>query len=184
VWKFCRPLSAVLIALIHVVSACVADPSRTSPSPAPDPALGWDLGQRAPDVDLPDQRGETVHLSDFAGDVVMVALSACWCAPCRDLARESERLAARFADQGFVPVTVLLEDVSGLPVAVDEAAGWAAELGVTEPVLADRDQRTRPALAAGFPTVVLLDRERVVVGVTDAADPDALAALVESEPNR
>jgi thiol-disulfide isomerase/thioredoxin len=112
--------------------------------------------------------------------VVLLSFGAMWCGPCRDLAREAELLAEEYGDRGFVHVTVLLEDASGLPVSVQDAAEFASTLGVHGPILADPDRLSSDALTGAFPMVLLLDRSLTVACEVDTSS-QALASLIESE---
>jgi thiol-disulfide isomerase/thioredoxin len=160
-------------------------PENRWPCTAPPEDLqgeGWDLGQVIPELRLPDQHGEEVSLWQWWDRVVLLSVGAMWCAPCRELAGEAEQLALRYGDQGFVHVTVLLEDGSGLPVSVDDAAAFAAALGVHGPVLADPDGLAGEAVTGSFPRLLLLDRSLSVAAAPDGADSlQALASLIESE---
>ena len=48
-------------------------------SVAPDPTL---IGSVAPEFELTDQDGQTVRLSDYAGNLVFLNFWATWCEPC------------------------------------------------------------------------------------------------------
>jgi peroxiredoxin len=166
--------------MICFLAGCITESDRTQ-MVTPGDADFWEVGHPAPDLELPDQHGVLVSLERYRGRVVLLALSACWCAPCWDLAHDVEALAARFGDRDFAHLTVLLEDPSGLSVDPADAAAWARWVGATGPVLADADRRTERALAGGFPTVLILDRELTLVAVTDAVDPATLVDLLEAE---
>src|SRR5690625_5188421 len=48
-----------------------------------DPVVGLEKGNLAPDFELETIEGETVKLSDYRGEKVMLNFWATWCPPCR-----------------------------------------------------------------------------------------------------
>lgn len=166
------PVSAIVVACAAPVPTDVARPSFDG---------GWSAGDVVPDVILRDQFGDDVHLWQFAGDVVLLDISAMWCAPCREAVDVGEAIADDCDGQDFSFVTVLVEDASGGRVAATDAAEWADTLGATGPVLADEDRETAAAVHGSFPTFLVLDRDLTVTAVTPDPSLANLSTLVASE---
>jgi peroxiredoxin len=70
-------------------------------------------GPRAPDFTLTRLNGESFHLSEHRGEVVVLNVWATWCAPCRDEIPGFVQLQREFRDRGvqFVGLSV---DESGM----------------------------------------------------------------------
>ena len=63
----------------------------------------------APDVQLETLDGDTVRLSDYRGQVVVLNFWATWCPPCRREIPDLMRLQDRFGDRGLRVVGVSLD---------------------------------------------------------------------------
>jgi len=73
--------------------------------------------QPAPDFELIDTTGNTVRLSDFKGQVIVLKLATTWCPTCKQQTEEIEA-AAEFLNAGnVVVVDVFLQDTQEM---VDE----------------------------------------------------------------
>ena len=193
-----RPATAA--AMLILLAACAGPgplptPGATTPPPgpwiapdnawsssAPPPGLvgeGFAVGQVVPDVRLRDQHGDVVSLWQFHGDVVLLTISAVWCLPCRDLARDAEAVVADYDD--VVLVTVLEEDAGGLRPEVSDAAGWAEAYGEGSPVLVDPERLLAPAVSGEFPVVLGLGRDLVVSRALGGGTAADLRVLIEAE---
>jgi peroxiredoxin len=112
----------------------------------------------APDFTLPRLDGTELHLADTRGQVVLVNFWATWCPPCRGEMPGLEALWQRYREQGLAVVGVS-EDTGRL--------AWiernVAELGVTFPVLLDREgQVGRRYRVTGLPASVLIGRDGTI----------------------
>jgi peroxiredoxin len=59
------------------------------------------IGQAAPEISLPDAKGNTVNLSSFKGKVVLIDFWASWCRPCRAANPGVVKLYKKYKDKGF-----------------------------------------------------------------------------------
>ncbi len=67
------------------------------------------VGDKAPDFSITDLNGDTVSLSDFKGEYILLDFWASWCVPCR---KENPNLLAifnDFSDKGFKVVGISLD---------------------------------------------------------------------------
>lgn len=81
----------------------------------------------APDFTLTTFDGQTISLSDYRGQVVVVNFWASWCPPCREEAPVLERVWRRYRDQGVVFIGVDYIDTE------PEALAYIAEFDITYP---------------------------------------------------
>jgi len=156
-------------------------PSLAEPPAEPQPAV--ELGRYAPDFTLTDLNGETVRLSDWRGKTVLLNFWASWCAPCRQEMPLLQATYTAYADDGLVVLAVNMGEEKR------RVEGFAADLAVTFPVLADEETTVGTLYRVrGAPTTYFIDRDGVVrqryVGPLTS---DMLAAILRGErayPNK
>lgn len=68
-------------------------------------ASALDVGQQAPNFDLPGKQG-TVKLSDYKGKAVYLDFWASWCGPCKQSFPWMNEMHTKYAAQGFAVVGV------------------------------------------------------------------------------
>jgi cytochrome c biogenesis protein CcmG/thiol:disulfide interchange protein DsbE len=115
----------------------------------------------APEFSLKDANGQTVHLSDYKGKVVLLDFWATWCGPCKVEIPWFMEFETQFKGQGFAV----------LGVSMDED-GWAA----IKPYVRDRKMNYRVLLGNdqvstsyggldALPTTLLIDRQGDIASV-------------------
>ena len=130
---------------------------------------GHSVNDSACDFRLLDQNDNPWKLSDYAGDVVLLDLTAMYCAPCQAAAATAQATHDDYASKGFHYVTILVVDAQNDTVQLSEAQHWANTFGITSaPVL----QGSRDLLVSGgashgypltsWPTFVFIDRSQTV----------------------
>ena len=134
---------------------------------------GFRVGETPLDLRMKDQYGNDVSLWQFYGNIILLDISAEWCAPCRILAEETEHTYQDYREQGFMYLTLLAEDeLSQLPNQ-DVLTDWAEEFSITAPVLADTvDHRPQLVPTGAYPRLILINQNLRIekANITPAED--------------
>jgi peroxiredoxin len=136
-------------------------------------------GFPAPDFSLTTAAGESLRLSGLRGQVVIVNLWASWCGPCRAEMPDLEVVYARHQPRGLIVLGVN-STFQDDPAA---AAAFAAERGVTFPILYDLDGAvSRRYRLRALPTTFFVDRAGLIrsVIIGGPMSPATLEAQVET----
>ncbi len=140
------------------------------------------VGQPTPEFSLKDANGQTVHLADYKGKVVLLDFWATWCGPCKVEIPWFIDFEKQFKDQGFAV----------LGVSMDED-GWS----VIKPYVADRKMNYRVLLGDdkvsnayggldALPTTLLISREGKIASVHEGVSmgkeefKNAIAQLLDA----
>lgn len=111
-----------------------------------------EIDSPAPDFSLQTLSGDTVTLSDYAGQVVLINFWATWCLPCRAEMPLLQQYGERYSDD-----LVILAVNNGEPA--DQVEVFVRELDLTLPVLLDPEEAvTQLYRVRGFPTTLFIDR--------------------------
>ena len=115
----------------------------------------------SPDFLLRTPDGADVRLSDLQGKPVLVNFWASWCTPCRQEMPEIVKAHSAHARSGLVVVGVDLQENA------DQVRSFAAEFGMTFPVVIDRNGGVADAWRIGgpiqgIPSSYFIDAEGVV----------------------
>jgi thiol-disulfide isomerase/thioredoxin len=110
-----------------------------------------------------DQNGDMVPMWQFYGQVILLDISAEWCAPCQELAEGVDHTWLEFKDQGFMYLTLLTEDNNSASPGQDVLQEWANEYEITAPVLSDTEGYKMQLVPNGaYPRVMLIDRNMTI----------------------
>ena len=145
-----------------------------------------DVGSRAPDYRAFSLDGDTVALSSFAGDVVLLNIWATWCRPCVIEMPALQRLHEELGGDGLRIVAVSVDAPAGVAGAFGEPGGdvrgFVERFGLTFTVLHDPSGGIESRYQVnGLPTTFVIDRQgrirRKVLGAREWDQP-ALADQV------
>jgi peroxiredoxin len=136
----------------------------------------------APEFSLKDASGQTVHLADYRGKVVLLDFWATWCGPCKVEIPWFMEFEKEFKDQGFAVVGVSMDE-----------DGWSAikpyvqNMKMNYRILLGNDAiSTAYGGLDSLPTTLLIDREGGIasthVGVSMGKEEfkDAIVKLLET----
>ena len=118
---------------------------------------GWYLMQIQRDISIPDINGNTVTLSDFSGEVVVLDFMATWCGPCRAAMRDLVSIYRDIGDQ-FVLISITVDpNFDTVPILRDWVeeydANWIHARDLADPPVAQQFKVSQ------IPTFVILDKE-------------------------
>jgi peroxiredoxin len=127
------------------------------------------VGSTAPDFELTSLTGETVRLSQFNGQPVLLSIGATWCPDCRLEAPVLEE-----THQTYPELVVLLVDSKE---SADVVQVFADEFGITHPILLDLDGKVSEQYQIfAIPTVLFIDADGIIrAKVIEGATPQSLA---------
>lgn len=141
----------------------------------------------APQAPLATGSGETVTLSAFDGQVVLLNFWATWCAPCVREMPSLDRLQAALGPEGLAVVAVS-EDRAGLKAV--EPFFMETGLEHLEIYLDPKGKFWREFGVRGLPTTYLIDRQGRLIGAMEGPaewdEEDAVALIrfyLEQEPD-
>ena len=134
-----------------------------------------DTEARWPSVIVADSSGTEINSGDLLnGNRLVVSLWSTWCVPCRRELPQLQQFAVEHQDVSVVAVN--------LGDKLDSVAAYAAEIGLTMPVVIDSEGRISSALGVtSVPSTIVIDSHgKVIATHVGEITADELAVLVET----
>jgi len=148
---------------------------------------GGDIGEHPCDFTFVDQYGDMFQLYDNYGTVMVLDFSAMWCSVCNNIAHDAQVFMDSYGDQGFLWVTVLIDDSQGNPPSEEDIQTWADIYGIDDaPVLAADRSIIDLTASNGFPisswpTIVIVDRKMVTTNGIHGWNESTVTSWVEAQ---
>ena len=123
------------------------------------------VGEAAPEISLPDTKGNIINLSSLKGKVVLIDFWASWCGPCRKAMPHVVKLYEKYKDKGFEVFGVSIDSKKSdwlkaiehdkiKYTQVNDNKGWSASSTLKYGV-------------DGIPATFLLNKEGVVIAIDE-----------------
>lgn len=153
----------------HSAGATAGGSSSAAGGAASGGGDGVAQGAAATDFTLRDVEGQNVHLSDFAGKVVLIDFWATWCVPCEAEIPHLEKLFQENKDKGLVVLGISMDG----PETMAGVAPFVRRYNLSFPVLLDEETRVvgiyNPKRTA--PLSVLINRKGEIARVRGGYSP-------------
>lgn len=115
----------------------------------------------APDFELKDANGHTVHLSDYRGKVVLLDFWATWCGPCKIEIPWFQEFERENKDKGFAVLGVAMDEEGW-----DVVKPFAQHMNINYRLLIGNDSiADQFGGVDALPTTFLIDREGKIAAV-------------------
>jgi cytochrome c biogenesis protein CcmG/thiol:disulfide interchange protein DsbE len=110
------------------------------------------VGAPAPDFTLKAYDGQSYHLAELRGKVVVINFWASWCVPCKEEAADLENTWRHYENQGVIFLGIGYNDTD------KEALAYIKEFNITYPNGPDLENRISPAYhTTGVPETYIID---------------------------
>jgi peroxiredoxin len=115
----------------------------------------------APEFDLKDSNGQTVHLADYKGKVVLLDFWATWCGPCKVEIPWFMEFEQQFKDRGFAVLGVSMDEDGW-----DAVKPYIEDLKINYRIMLGNEQVSD--IYGGLdslPTTLLIDRQGKIASI-------------------
>lgn len=113
------------------------------------------VGDEAPDFELQDLNGNTVKLSDFEGEPVIINFWATWCGPCTEEMPYLQQFYENYPDVQIITINCDPEN---------DIQAFVTSNGYTFPVLLDTTGDAQAAYQImAYPTTFVIDENGIIV---------------------
>jgi len=143
-------------------------------------------GSHPCDFSLEDQYGDIFTLYDNYDTVMVLDFSTMWCSVCKNIAWDVQSYQDTYGSQGFLWVTVLIEDPQGSAPDSEDLNNWASTYGIVDsPVLAGNRQDFVDLTGmdgypiSAWPTFVVISREMVLYNGVNGWSEEVVLGWVE-----
>jgi len=176
-----QSISLIVIAWVVMLTASVVSGQQAAQV---SPAIGPELGEMAPDFELPALDGKSLRLSSVRGRIVLLEFTATWCPACNQAASDLRKLKRRFG-RALSVISVSLDGGENTDTTREDLLRFVKQERVDWPVLFD-DTGTDNSAARAYgverlPAYVLIDGAGIVRLIKHGA---GVSGVMEKELRR
>lgn len=147
-------LFPVCLIVLLTFAACGRNQTETAPHGI------IQAGAAAPDFTLADLHGNTVRLSTFRGQIVVLEFWATWCPPCKASVPALVNLHERYRGDGVIIIGISVDSGGNIAKKVE---AFSADNHINYPVLLGSDDVARQYGVMSIPATFLIDKEGKLV---------------------
>jgi thiol-disulfide isomerase/thioredoxin len=153
---------------IPEISGPGAIDSPEEPNPIDWDDCGGQVGDHPCDFTFIDQNNNDWSLYDNYGTVMLLDFSTMWCYYCKVAAGHVQQMQDQYGPEGFLWVSVLVDNSAGDPPSLVEIQSWASTYGITSaPILAGDRSIIDTTAEDGYPltswpTFVIIDKDMTI----------------------